>query len=143
MASQARINANRRKCTTEHRPEDRGRQGPRPVQCAQGRQARQNREPGFAQENAIELDQRINKWLSDLKPRYDAERELVTHAANLSWELERARRCETARLAQRVRRAQLKATKKKRIQEVGELSRRLLYQRRSTNLAHVRAALGR
>src|SRR4051794_14382644 len=60
-------------------------------------------------ENAIELDARINKLVNDLKPRNDAELELVKHAANLAWELERARRCNTDRLAERVRKAQLKA----------------------------------
>jgi hypothetical protein len=40
--------------------------------------------------------------------------------------LDRAGRCETARLAHRVRKAQLKATER-RMKEVGELGRRLLY----------------
>ena len=48
--------------------------------------------PVLPQEDPIELDRRINQWLSDLNPRNDAERELVKSAANLSWELDRARR---------------------------------------------------
>ena len=65
--------------------------------------------PVLPQENAVELDERINQWISDLNPRNDAERELVIDAAKLAWELDRTKRCETARLAERVRQAQLKA----------------------------------
>jgi hypothetical protein len=78
------------------------------------------------QEDPIQLDQRINQWIADLKPRNDAEREQVINAANLSWEIERARRCETARLAERVSKAQHKAAQRTK-QEVGQLARRLLY----------------
>jgi hypothetical protein len=78
------------------------------------------------QEDPIKLNERINQWISDLKPRNDAERELVINAANLSWEIDRARRCETARLAERISKAQHKATERTK-QEVGQLARRLLY----------------
>ena len=61
--------------------------------------------PVLPQENPIELDQRINKWINDLNPRNDAERELVIQAAELAWTIDRTKRCETARLAERVRQA--------------------------------------
>ena len=80
--------------------------------------------PVLPQENAIELDERINQWISDLNPRNDAERELVIQAAKLAWTIDRTKRCETARLAERVRQAQLKADEQ-RHKEVGELGRRL------------------
>jgi hypothetical protein len=82
--------------------------------------------PVLPQENPLELDRRINQWIKDLNPRNDVECELVIRAAKLAWTLDRAGRCETARLTQRVRKAQLKATER-RMKEVGELGRRLLY----------------
>ena len=82
--------------------------------------------PVLPQEDPIELDQRINKWINDLNPRNDAERELVIQAAELAWTIDRTKRSETARLAERVRKALLKANEQ-RHKEVGELGRRLLY----------------
>ena len=82
--------------------------------------------PVLPQEDPIELDRRINKWIIELNPRNDAERELVIDAAELAWTIDRTKRSETARLAERVRQAMLKA-EEQRYEEVGELGRRLLY----------------
>src|ERR1051326_4119911 len=122
MASQAQIDANRRNAKLSKGPK---------AACAKlnalkdGSHAKTVR-PVLPQEKAVDLDQRINKWINELNPRNDAERELVIDAAELAWSIDRTKRIETARLAERVRQAQLKA-EKVRHQEVGELGRRLLY----------------
>jgi hypothetical protein len=126
MVSQARIDANRRNAKRSTGPKtEAGKARARLNAFKDGTHAR-TVIPVLPQEDPIELDERVKLWINDLNPRNDAERDLVTRAANLSWELERARRCETARLTHRVRQAQLKA-KARRIKEVGELGRRLLY----------------
>jgi hypothetical protein len=126
MASQAQIDANKRNSQRSTGPKtEAGKARARLNALKDGTHAKTvNRV--LPQENAVELDQRINQWIEDLNPRNDVERELVTRAAKLAWTLDRAGRCETARLAHRVRRPQLKATNQ-RIKEVGELGRRLLY----------------
>src|SRR5205085_6905501 len=82
--------------------------------------------PVLPQEDPIELEQRINKWIHQHNPRNDAERELVIDAAELAWTIDRTKRSQTARTAERVRQAMLKADVQ-RHNEVGELCRRLLY----------------
>jgi hypothetical protein len=64
--------------------------------------------PVLPQENPVELDERINHWINDLNPQNHVEREIVNRAARLSFTLDRAERCETARLVHRVRKAQLR-----------------------------------
>jgi hypothetical protein len=126
MASQAQINANRRNAQNSTGPKTEGGKARARLNALKDRTHAKTVSAVLPQENAIELEQRINRWIADLNPRNDVERELVIRAAKLSWTLDRAGRCETARLAHRVRKAQLKATKR-RIKEVGELGRRLLY----------------
>ena len=105
MASQAQIDANRRNAQRST--------GPKVKACAKlnalkdGAHAKTVKRV-LPQENAIELEQRINQWISELNPRNDAERELVVQAAELAWTIDRTKRCETARTAERVRQAQLK-----------------------------------
>ena len=126
MARQAKIDANRRNAQMSNGPKtETGKASARFNALKDGSHARTVRRV-LPQENAVELDERIRRWIDDLSPRNDAERELVTLAANLSWELDRARRTETARLANRVLKAQVK-TNGRRMEEVGELGRRLLY----------------
>jgi hypothetical protein len=126
MASQAQIDANRRNAAKSTGPKtDAGKARARFNALKDGSRARiANRV--LPQENAAELGERINRWINDLKPRNDAEGELVIHAANLAWELDRGRRSETSRLAKRVRKAQLKDTAQ-RMKQVEELGRRLLF----------------
>src|SRR5947209_4284124 len=126
MAGQAQINANRRNAKRSTGPKTEAGKARAKLNALKDGSHAKTVIPVLPQEDPIELDQRINQWLSDLNPRNDAERDLVTRAANLSWELERARRCETARLTHRVLQVQLKA-KARRMKEVGELGRRLLY----------------
>ena len=123
MASQAQIDANRRNSKRSTGPKNKARAKLNALK--DGSHAKTVRQV-LPQENAIELEQRINKWINDLNPRNDAERELVIEAAELAWTIDRTKRIETARLAERVRQAQLKADQQ-RHKEVGELGRRLLY----------------
>src|SRR5437762_2119112 len=133
MASQAQIDANIRNSKRSTGPKsDAGRSRAALNALKDGSHAKTVRRV-LPQENAVELDGRIDRWIIDLKPRNDAERELVTLAAELAWTLDRAKRCETARSAKRVRKAQLK-TRKRLLKEVGELSRRLLYNTGSKSL---------
>jgi len=123
MASQAQIDANRRNSKRSTGPKNKARAKLNALK--DGSHAKTVRQV-LPQENAIELEQRINKWINDLNPRNDAERELVIEAAELAWTIDRTKRSETARMAERVRQAQLKADQQ-RHKEVGELGRRLLY----------------
>src|SRR4051812_29307067 len=63
--------------------------------------------PVLPQEDPAELDEKIRRWVEDLQPCGDHERDLVVRAAKLSWAIDRDERCETAALAVRVRQAQL------------------------------------
>ena len=126
MASQAQIDANRRNSQRSTGPKtEAGKARAKLNALKDGSHAKTVR-PVLPQEDPIELDQRINKWISDLNPRNDAERELVVEAAELAWTIDRTKRSETARMAKRVRQAMLKA-EEQRHKEVGELGRRLLY----------------
>src|SRR4051812_29713092 len=64
------------------------------------------------QEDPRELDAKLGRWVEDLQPNHAVERELVASAAKTSWYLDRAERCETARLARRVRKAQLRSSER-------------------------------
>src|SRR4051794_39336851 len=61
--------------------------------------------PVLPQEDPGERDEKIRRWVEDLRPVGDAERDLVARAAELAWLLDRDRRAETAGLAKRVRQA--------------------------------------
>jgi len=54
-------------------------------------------------EDPKQLEDRTQQFITDMKPRNTVERDLVCHAARLSWAIERAERVETAHLAHRVR----------------------------------------
>jgi hypothetical protein len=126
MPSQAQIDANRRNSQRSTGPKsEAGKACAKLTALKVGSHARTVSRV-LPQENAIELDERIRRWIDDLKPRNDAERQLVIQAAELAWTLDRAKRCENARLAKRVLKAQLK-TNERQVIEVGELGRRLLY----------------
>jgi hypothetical protein len=126
MASQAQIDANKRNAEKSCGPKtEAGKARARLNALKDGTHAKIV-SPVLPHENPIELDERINQWINDLNPQNDVERELVTRAAKLAQQLDRAERCETARLAHRVSKAQLKATAQ-RMKEVGELGRRLLF----------------
>src|SRR5260370_41848151 len=105
MASQAQIDANKRNAQRSTGPNtEAGKARARLNALKDGTHAKIV-SPVLPQENAVELDDRIKQWFNDLNPQNDVERELVTRAAKLAWELDRAERCETARLAHRARKA--------------------------------------
>src|SRR3954451_23344409 len=100
MASQAQIDANRRNAQRSSGPKsDAGRARAALNALKDGSHAKTVR-PVLPQEDPIELNQRINKWIIEHNPRNDAERELVTDAAELAWAIDRTKRSETARLAE-------------------------------------------
>jgi hypothetical protein len=125
MASQAQIDANRRNAQRSTGPKSASAARAKLNALKDGSHAKTVRRV-LPQERAVDLDDRINKWINELNPRNDAERELVIEAAELAWSIDRTKRIETARMAERVRQAQLKADQQ-RHKEVGELGRRLLY----------------
>src|SRR5947209_12323562 len=119
MASQAQIDANRKNSQSSTGPKsEAGKTRAKQNALKDGSHGKTVIRV-LPQENPIELDERVKKLINDLRPRNDAELELVVQAANLAWELQRARRCQTARLAHRVHQAQLKA-EERRTKEVGE-----------------------
>ncbi len=86
--------------------------------------------PLLPQEDPAELEERVQQWLADMQPRTAVERKLVEQAAHLSWDIERAKRIETAHLAGLVREATGKRNQQistRRLEEVRELGRKLLY----------------
>ena len=93
MASQAQIDANKRNSQRSTEPKtEAGKARARLNALKDGTHAK-TVNPVLPQENAIELEQRINKWIADLNPQNDLERELVIRAAKLAWTLDRAGRC--------------------------------------------------
>ena len=110
MATKAQIEANRRNAQKSTVPEDRGRQGDGQAQRPDARRAGQGRRAGAAPGGPQGLDAKIRRWVEDLQPGGDAERDLVARAARISWLLDRAERCETAGLAVRVRRPSSRRT---------------------------------
>ena len=87
MASQARINANRRNGQRSTGPKTEAGKARAKLNALKDGTHAKILSPVLPQEDPIELA-RINQWIDDLNPRNDAERGLVTSAANLSWELE-------------------------------------------------------
>jgi hypothetical protein len=81
------------------------------------------------QEDPKELASRIQQWADDWQPTSAIEHELVSRGARLSFLLERLERAETAHLARRARMgtAPLSGASAKRIEQVAELARKLLY----------------
>jgi hypothetical protein len=102
MASQAQIDANRRNSERSTGPKSEAGKARAKLNALKDGSHARTVSRVLPQENAVELDERIKRWIIDLKPRNDAERALVIHAAELAWTLDRAKRCEKARLANRV-----------------------------------------
>src|SRR4051794_18176671 len=61
--------------------------------------------PVLPQEDAAALDAKIRGWVEDLQAQGKGERKLAERAARIDWLIDRAERCEAARLARRVRKA--------------------------------------
>ena len=130
------------KFTTQHRAQNEAGKARAKLNALKDGSHAKTVRPVLPQENAIELDQRINKWINELNPRNDAERELVVEAAELAWTIDRTKRSETARMAERVRQAMLKADATA-AQRSGRAGPQAPVQHRGKTLAHARTALGR
>ncbi|HZW31568.1 MAG TPA: hypothetical protein VFF52_12725, partial [Isosphaeraceae bacterium] len=83
------------------------------------------RTPVLPGEDPEAYRRRIEAWTADFRPRNEAERFLVEQAARVTWQIERAERAETARLAETIQNAA--ADQARRLdEEIAELGRRLL-----------------
>ena len=86
--------------------------------------------PGLEHEDTKQVKQRVARYLDDWQPRTDAELDLVCQAARLSLAIERAERMEIAHMEGRIRAAtkdRSQEVQPRRLEEVQELGRRLLY----------------
>ncbi len=85
---------------------------------------------GLTHEDPNEIRDRIDRYIDDWQPTTDAELDLVCQAARLSLTIERAERMEVAHMAGRIQTAaceRLQEVHPRRLEEVQELGRRLLY----------------
>ncbi|HZW31926.1 MAG TPA: hypothetical protein VFF52_14540 [Isosphaeraceae bacterium] len=83
------------------------------------------RTPILPGEDAETYRARIDAWTADFRPRNEFEHFLVEQAVRVSWQIERANRAETARLAEQIQTAAADQARR-RDDEVAELGRRLL-----------------
>jgi hypothetical protein len=85
--------------------------------------------PVLPGEDAQEYQGRLDAWIADLLPTNDVEQSLVERAVTLTWQLDRAERAETARLAGLIRAAPAEAARR-RVEEAAALGQRLCFDRR-------------
>jgi hypothetical protein len=126
MASAAQVEANRRNAQKSTGPRTEAGKARIRLNALKSGAFSRAVTPVLPHEDPRELEGRIQQWSEDLEPQNAVERDLAARAARLSWVLERAERYETAHLARRVRKAQLKLTAR-RTQQVCDLGRKLLY----------------
>jgi hypothetical protein len=126
MATEAQINVNRKNAQRSTGPKTEGGKARARLNALKDGPRAKTVSPVLPQEDPRELDERIRQWVEDLQPGNAVERELVARAARISWQLDRAERYETARLARRVRKAQLRSAERT-TERVCELGRKLLY----------------
>jgi hypothetical protein len=81
MASQAQIDANRRNSQKSCGPKTEAGKARAKLNALKHGSHAQTVKRVLPQENAVELDVRISKWINELNPRNDAERELVVETA--------------------------------------------------------------
>src|SRR3954469_11405684 len=126
MATEAQINANRRNSKKSTGPRTNAGKAIAGLNALKhGRRAKVVA-PVLPQEDPRELDAKIRQWVEDLRPEGEAQRKLVERAAKIDWGIDRAERCETARLAIRVKKAQFRSEQKD-AERVCDLGRKLLY----------------
>ncbi|MDG3008109.1 hypothetical protein [Paludisphaera mucosa] len=126
MATEAQIQANRANAKKSTGPRtDAGKARSRLNALKHGFRARRV-DPVLPQEDAGELQARIQEWLDDYKPTNAVERDLVVRGAKIAWSLDRAERHETALLSRRVRQALLHSRARGTAKACG-LGRKLLY----------------
>jgi hypothetical protein len=128
MATAAQIEANRRNAQKSTGPKTA--QGKARARCNAYKHGLSTRSimHVLPHEDPAELERRTQEYLGDMQPRNAIERDLVRQAARLSYQIERAERLEAAHLAARVREAtQTEEISARRLEQVRELSRKLLY----------------
>jgi len=95
--------------------------------------------PVLPHEDPKLLEERIQTWLDDWRPRNDMESRLVRRGAKLSWLVERGERIEAAHLGHRVRKAMRKggsAVSARRMKVVCDLGRKLFYDARPKDIGN-------
>ena len=85
-----------------------------------------DRDPQTTESQERDLFTASEEWFSAIEPTNPGERALLTRVAQLSWEMERASRLETAYLTRRVRRASRVSTDRQ-LADVAELGKKLLH----------------
>src|SRR3982750_4131324 len=105
MTSEARIAANRR--NAQHSTGPRTAEGKAKSRYNAVKHGLRSRSDDLVlpHEDPAELEAKIGRWVEQLAPRNEPERDLVEQAARLSWMLRRAQRHEAALLSRRVRKA--------------------------------------
>src|SRR5436309_2862098 len=126
MATEAPINANRQNARKSTGPKTRAGKARAGLNALKHGKRARTAAPVLPQEDPVALEAKIGQWVEDLQPENDAERDLVEHAARISWQIDRAERCETARLSRRVKRAQFRSGQET-VDRACELGRKLLY----------------
>ena len=130
MATAAQIEANRRNSQRNTGPKtDKGKARTRRNALKHG-MAALTIMPSLPQEDPQQLEERTDRYTNDLQPRNAVEYDLAAQSARLALAIERAERIETAHLAGRVREAARERTQQvstRRLEQVRELGRRLLY----------------
>jgi hypothetical protein len=129
MISERKIEANRRNAQKSSGPKTAaGKERARLNGLKHGERAKLV-SPVLPQEDPRELAGRIQQWALDWQLENAIELELVSRAARLSFVLERLERAETAHLARRAQigTAGLAGATSKRMEQVAELARKLLY----------------
>src|SRR5271157_3623740 len=130
MATAAQIEANRRNSQRSTGPKtDKGKARARRNALKHGLAALTIM-PALPQEDLQQIEKRTQEWIDDVQPRNAIDRELTGRAARLSLTIDRAERIETAHMTERVRAAARERTQElnpRRLEEIQELGRRLLY----------------
>src|SRR4051794_2318327 len=126
MATEAQINANRKNARKSTGPKTEAGKARAGLNALKHGERAKTVAPVLPQEDPRELNAKIRHWVEDLRPQDAAQRDLVERAARTAWRIDRAERCETARLATRVKKAQLH-TGQKAADRACDLGRKLLY----------------
>src|SRR5438067_9564827 len=98
MATAAQIEANRRNAQMSTGPKSPAGKAKASLNTTKHGRRAGNAAPVLPQEDPGELAEKTRRWVEDLQPVGDAERDLVARAAELAWLIDRDQRCETAGL---------------------------------------------
>ncbi len=131
MATPAQIEANRRNATRSTGPKSASGKKRASLNSYQHGMNARVIMPVLPQEDAAELEERIQQTIMAMQPRTPMEQDLVERAVRLSADIDRAERIGTAHLAHRVRKATIldpKEASAREIRKVHELGTKLFYQ---------------